>query len=185
MGENYLQYMTDLKAADLRALMEAYGEDVWNYAYFLTNRIDQADDIAQEVFIKAYRSFHSFRGEASEKTWLLKITRNTAYSYRKLAFFRKVTLMDSLLFQNASSLTPASPSAEEEYIEREKTDAIWNVVLELPRKFRDPFVLSMHFQMSMEEIAAMLELPIGTVKSRIYRAKKRLSEKLKGGADCE
>lgn len=183
VADSYLQHVSRLNVSDLQILMEQYGEDVWNYAYFLTKNTHHADDIAQEVFMKVYHNVHTFRGEASEKTWLLKITRNTAYSFLKLAFFRKVTLMDSRTFQNVFSPGAVSPSAEQQYMEKEAVDTIWNSVLELPRKFRDPFVLSLHYGLPLEAIAGILGQPVGTVKSRIYRAKKRLAEKLKGGID--
>ncbi|MGG1880230.1 sigma-70 family RNA polymerase sigma factor [Paenibacillus cisolokensis] len=73
--------------------MEAYGEDVWNYAYAITRNTHTADDVAQDGFIKAYQRYVSFRGEASVKTWLLTITRNTAFSYLKRAFLRRVVLI--------------------------------------------------------------------------------------------
>lgn len=177
MEESYLRHISEIGTADIRTLMETYGEEVWNYAYFLTKNAHSADDIAQEAFIKAYRSFHTYRGQASVKTWLLKITRNTAFSYKKLAFFRKVVLLGG---SSSDDLSHSAPSPETEIVEREAADEIWNVVLQLPRKFRDPFVLHFHHQLSMEEIAGILEISEGTVKSRIYRAKRRVAEALKG-----
>lgn len=65
----------------LREMMEEYGSDVWNYAFFLTRNREQANDISQEVFLKAYKNVGKYRGQASKKTWLLTITRNTAFSW--------------------------------------------------------------------------------------------------------
>lgn len=90
-----LQLSAELNISDIRGLMESYGEDVWNYAYVITKNTHTADDVAQDVFIKAYQHAASFRGEASMKTWLLKITRNTALSYLKRAFFRRVASLES------------------------------------------------------------------------------------------
>ncbi len=59
----------------LREMMDTYGSDVWNYAYFLTRSREQANDISQEVFMKAYRNIGKYRGQSSLKTWLLTITR--------------------------------------------------------------------------------------------------------------
>jgi len=77
LEDEYLRAVTQADAYDLHSMMERYGEDVWNYAFFLTKRRDMADDIAQDPFLKAYAGITSFRGEASLKTWLLKIARNT------------------------------------------------------------------------------------------------------------
>lgn len=102
--ERYWQYVKELDAADIRNLMEIYGDDVWNYAFFLTKDVHLADDIAQETFIKAYRRFHTYRRESSIRTWLLKITRNTTFTYRSRAFARRVILLDSLPRRYAESL---------------------------------------------------------------------------------
>ncbi|UUZ81614.1 hypothetical protein LJK88_44540 [Paenibacillus sp. P26] len=67
----YLKYLSESsdKKAILEELMTAYGKDVWNYAYSITRKWDQADDITQEVFIKVYRNLYTFRSESSVKTW--------------------------------------------------------------------------------------------------------------------
>lgn len=115
-----LQLSAELSISDIRELMESYGEDIWNYAYVITKNTHTADDVAQDVFIKAYQHAASFRGEASMKTWLLKITRNTALSYLKRAFFRRVLLGERSPGDGLEGMTgkPSSPSAEAEYLER-------------------------------------------------------------------
>jgi len=181
--EEYLQYLARMDVADIKLLMDNYGQDVWNYAFMLTGNVHMADDIAQETFVKAYKHFHSFRGEASTKTWLLRITRNTAYSHKRKAFVRKVVLVDfqeERAVPNPSPSNTEAPSAEAEVIGRETLDEIWQGVMELPTKYRDPLVLSLHYELSMEDIASLLGLPVGTVKSRISRAKRKLSAKWKG-----
>lgn len=109
-----MQHSAELKTSDIRMLMESYGEDVWNYAYVITRNTHTADDVAQDVFIKAYQHIASFRGEASVKTWLLKITRNTALSYLRRAFLRRVVLIGEPspgTGQNGTMRTSSSPSA--------------------------------------------------------------------------
>ncbi|MEK3732431.1 MULTISPECIES: RNA polymerase sigma factor [Paenibacillus] len=173
----------ELSLSDIRTLMQAYGEDVWNYAYAITRNTHTADDVAQDVFIKAYQRYGSFRGEASVKTWLLTITRNTAFSYLKRAFLRRVVLLGERTpneGEAGSSGMPSSPSAESEYLEREAVDELWQQVLKLPAKFRDPLVLSVYHQLSMDEIAAITGLSSGTVKSRIYRAKQKAAADWRG-----
>ncbi|CAM3637591.1 RNA polymerase sigma factor [Marinicrinis lubricantis] len=178
-----MQHLSELNVSDLRRLMETYGEDVWNYAYVITRNTHTADDVAQEVFIKAYRSFAGFRGEASIKTWLLKIARNTALSYRMKPFLRKVLLFGDRMPDGVSPLSTSdqrAPSAEAEYMERESADQLWRQVLKLPTKFRDPLVLSAHYGLSMEEISAVTGASLGTVKSRIHRAKKKIADAWEG-----
>lgn len=77
---DYLQYAANGldKEQVLTDLMEAYGKDVWKYAYFMTLRAEAADDIMQETFLKAYMHLDRFRGGSSVKTWLFSITRHAA-----------------------------------------------------------------------------------------------------------
>ncbi|MFC5402553.1 RNA polymerase sigma factor [Cohnella soli] len=170
MSDEHLKYVTAIEQFDIRDLMEKYGEDVWHYAFFLTRRHDWADDIAQDVFVKAYRGIDSFRGQSSIKTWLLRITRNTAYSYRKLAFFRRTVGLE------LGKLRDTRPSAENEYLTQSYADDIWSHVMKLPDKYRETLVLSAHYGMQTEEIALHLDVAIGTVKSRLHRARARLAE---------
>ncbi|MFC5467422.1 RNA polymerase sigma factor [Cohnella suwonensis] len=170
MSDEHLKFVTAIEEFDIRSIMERYGEDVWNYAFFLTRRRDWADDISQDVFVKAYRGIDSFRGQSSLKTWLLRITRNTAFSYRKLAFFRRTV---GLEFGRSKD---ARPSAENEYIAKSYADDIWSCVMRLPDKYRETLVLSAHYGMQAEEIARHLGVAIGTVKSRLHRARARLAD---------
>ncbi len=169
MEDECLRAVTQADAYDLRGMMERYGEDVWNYAFFLTKRRDMADDIAQDTFLKAYAGITSFRGEASLKTWLLKIARNTALSHKKCAFFRNTTLKAFI------ERFESHPSAEEEFIERNATDELWTLVLQLPVPFREVLVLNSHYSFSLEEIAQTLGISLGTVKSRLHRAGAKLA----------
>lgn len=166
----YLRYISettdaiDAKAI-LRDLMTAYGDDVWNFAFSICRRADVAQDITQDVFLKVYRNLGSFRGESSVKTWLLAITRNTALDYKRAALLRKVTLVDFI------SVPGSERSAEMEVIEKMAVNDIWKKVLKLPAKYREVLVLSAHYQLSMKEMAEVLGISVGTVKSRLYHAR--------------
>ncbi|MFD2672572.1 RNA polymerase sigma factor [Marinicrinis sediminis] len=170
-GENeYLKYISD--TADpkqvLRDLMVQYGNDIWNYAYSMTRRWEVADDVTQDVFMKAYKNITNFRNEASVKTWLLKITRNTVLDYQKSAFFRRVTLVDYM------TTKATDHSAESEVMEQMAVSEIWAKVLKLPPKYREVLILYGHHQLSMKEIAAMLGVSEGTVKSRLHHARNKV-----------
>ncbi|MGB8954155.1 MAG: sigma-70 family RNA polymerase sigma factor [Tumebacillaceae bacterium] len=158
----------------LHELMNLYGQDVWNLAFSLTRRAEAADDIAQDVFIKAYQKWGSYRGEAAVKTWLLKIARNTALDYQRSAFWRKVTLVDNLFDRGAH------PSAEEEALERLVQDEAWQQVLRLPIKYREVLVLHAHHGLTVAEIAELLDVLEPTVKSRLRRARSKVMEAWKG-----
>lgn len=169
---DYLKYMTDTSddKALLSELMTAYGKDVWNYAYSLTRKWDLADDVTQEVFIKVFRNMHSFRRDASVKTWLLTITRNTVIDHKRSAFIRKVTLTD--FFESKET----SRSSEQEAMESWELSDLWQMVLSLPEKYREVIILFAHHQLSMKEMADLLQVTEGTVKSRLFHARKKLSK---------
>ena len=156
----------------LDQLMLTYGKDVWNYAYFLTRRRDLAEDIAQDVFVKAYRNMHTFRGTSSVKSWLFSIARRTALDYMKSAWMRKVTLLPSRFLQDTH------PSAETEWFCREEQREVWRTVMELPQKQREPLLLYAHYKFSIREIAELLQVTEGTVKSRLHRARLAMNRRL-------
>ncbi|MFF2886541.1 RNA polymerase sigma factor [Paenibacillus sp. NPDC057967] len=169
------------RSAVLEDMMTEFGEDIWNFAYFLTRRRDAADDIAQEVFLTVYNRMYTFRGEASVKSWLLSIARNKSLNYLRNAFIRRAVLMGTYRAEGSTA------SAEQVVFERMSSREVWATVMKLPRKHREVLLLAYHYQMKMDEIAATLDLSEGTVKSRLFRAKKKMSEWLKeeqeGGKD--
>ena len=176
---DYLKHMTGGvdKHALFDELMMTYGRDVWNYAYFMTKRRELAEDIAQDVFVKAYEHLDSFRGGSSVKSWLLSIARNTALDYLKTAWMRKVQLFPSRFLQASQR------SAESEWFGSEEKNRIWSLVLELPRKQREVLILFAHYRMSMKEIAEMLGISEGTVKSSLHRARQAIGGSLADNAE--
>ncbi|WP_342779080.1 RNA polymerase sigma factor [Paenibacillus hemerocallicola] len=175
MSHDYMRHVVQSgdPEALLNDLMQTYGEDVWKYACFLTKRREAADDIAQDVFWKAYRHLPSFRGECSVKTWLLRITRRTALNYLRSAFVRKVMLAG--LFVPSGSHRSAEHAAMDRQAERD----VWEIVLGLPGKYREVIVLDAHYELSYKEMADLLGISEGTVKSRLHRARAKVERKLK------
>ncbi|MNB76051.1 RNA polymerase sigma factor YlaC [compost metagenome] len=156
----------------LREMMETYGRDVWNYAYFLTGSREQANDISQEVFLKAHRNIAKYRGSATLKTWLLTITRNTAFSWRRNSFWHRFIPL-------GKSHTPGQAgSAEKEALSKQYVNRIWELIMELPDKHREVLVLEIQQGLSTAEMAALLGVAEGTVKSRLSRAREKMRKAL-------
>lgn len=183
MDYQYLAHAQTIDNYTLSSMMDEYGNDVWNYAYFLTKSTEQADELSQEVFIRAYSGIAHFRGECSLKTWLLTITRNTTFTYRKSRFFRSSLWGETLPIHteqvNASQgeMKPEKwvhPSAEAEAISREHVHEIWDIIMALPDKFRELLLLHLKYELTTSEIAEMLGISAGTVKSRLSRAKAKV-----------
>lgn len=183
MDYQYLAHAQTIDNYTLSSMMDEYGNDVWNYAYFLTKSTEQADELSQEVFIRAYSGIAHFRGECSLKTWLLTITRNTTFTYRKSRFFRSSLWGETLSFETEQvyarkgEMKPEKyvhPSAEAEAISREHVHEIWDIIMALPDKFRELLLLHLKYELTTGEIAEMLGISAGTVKSRLSRAKAKV-----------
>ncbi|MEK3884281.1 sigma-70 family RNA polymerase sigma factor [Paenibacillus sp. PL2-23] len=175
MEQDYWRYVARFTPETLGELMKQYGQEVWNYAYCLTGRTDQADDISQEVFLKVLRSTNGFRGESSIRTWLFAIARNCAINLRRSAFLRRVTLMDLV------ERRELSPSAEAEAMANVFADDLWETVMALPAKYRELLVLDAKYEMTLKEMAQLTGLSLGTVKSRLSRARRKAAEAWEGG----
>lgn len=157
----------------LREMMETYGSDVWNYAFVLTRSREQANDISQEVFLKAYKNIGKYRGQATLKTWLLTITRNTAFSLRRSSFWRRFVPLGSHPDQGAAL------SAEQEAIGNQYANRIWEIIMALPDKYREVLVLDIQQDLSVAEMSALLGIAQGTVKSRLGRARAKVRTAMK------
>ncbi|WP_136606677.1 RNA polymerase sigma factor [Paenibacillus dokdonensis] len=171
--------LADLMIADdpydaLCDLMRSYSQDVWNFAFFLTRNREAADDISQEVFLKAYEHWRGFERRSSPKTWLLAMARNLSRNWLKSHSVRKVVLMEQIFHRSMVS------SAETEYLDQLQTQSIWHHVLQLPAKYREVLLLDAHYEMAYSDIAELLGIAQGTVKSRIHRARKRMEKAMKG-----
>ena len=178
--------MEDLKSLKLAAediplaveqLMEAHGQDVWNYAFLLTKQRESADDITQEVFLAALRKLPLFEGRSSPKTWLLTITRHKAINWLKSSFLRRVRLFGTVQQRQLQR------SAEQEVLAQMGIKKIWLSVMQLPAKLREVLILHAHYGLSYGEIANVLQISMGTVKSRLYRARSRMELMLKEEGD--
>jgi len=167
---------------------EAFGELVIRYQDRLYNSLmlmvgspDDARDLAQEAFVHAFRKLDSFRGDAAFYTWLFRIAVNAAISFRRRAARQKSASLDTL--KEAAGAEPtdqnddASPSRQ---IETQETQQVVRRALgELSEEFRTALVLTEIEGMSYEEAAAAVGCPIGTIRSRIHRARNELREKLR------
>jgi len=172
----YLKSMVAMNDANtlLSDWMESYGQDVWNYAFFLTKRKDAADDISQDVFMKALKHWSDFQGRSSIKTWLLTITRNLSLNYLKSSFVTRVSLIGWITSKQTK------PSAEHEFMDAAAVSQIWKFVMELPPKYREVLILEFHYQLPRKEMAQLLGISEGTIKSRLHRARARMEQMLKG-----
>ncbi|MDX6574398.1 MAG: hypothetical protein QOE96_351 [Blastocatellia bacterium] len=153
----------------------------YNLARWLTRNDADAEDVVQEAYLRAFRFFAGFHGEDG-RAWLLGIVRNTTYTWmqRNRSPELNMPLDDELVEVKSNDLGP-------EALLLQKADAriLRQALEELPLEFREVLVLRELEEMSYKQIAVMADLPIGTVMSRLARARKRLQQILASHAQTE
>ena len=175
------------KRGDLAAfndLVRKYEKQVYNFAYRLTGNYDDANDVAQDAFLRVFNAIGTFRGDASFSTWLFRITTNVFLDERKRAKAHPHASLDEYLELDESSVArqieDPSPTPEAVLEETERAQLLQQAIGSLPEYQRAMVTLYHGQQKSYEEIAEIMDLPIGTVKSRLNRARLALKEKLSG-----
>jgi len=141
----------------------------------------EAQDVAQEAFIKAYRALGNFRGDSAFYTWLYRIAINTAKNYlvsrsRRSSDYQ-VDVQDAEAIENAPQLQ-GMETPERLLLNQEIIDTIKTAIEKLPEEMRTAIMLREFEGMSYEEIAAAMDCPVGTVRSRIFRAREAIDNKL-------
>jgi RNA polymerase sigma factor (sigma-70 family) len=144
----------------------------YNLARWLTRNDADAEDVVQEAYLRAFRFFGGFHGEDG-RAWLLGIVRNTTYTWmqRNRSTELNLPLDDEPLEVKSNDLNP-----EELLLQKGDARMLRQAVEELPLEFREVLVLRELDEMSYKQIATVADLPIGTVMSRLARARKRLQQ---------
>jgi RNA polymerase sigma-70 factor (ECF subfamily) len=167
--------------ASFEALIAPILPRLFNLAFQLTRNHDDAGDAVQDSVIKAYRSLGSFRGESEIFTWLSRILRNTILDEFKKAARRYEEAVETIPepFGGLGGLCGLDRSIETRHEERELASLLKETIDELSPKLREPLVMYDLEGFSYEEIASTLEINVGTVKSRLSRARETLRIKVK------
>jgi RNA polymerase sigma-70 factor (ECF subfamily) len=143
----------------------------------------EVEDVAQETFIKAYRSLSSFRGDSAFYTWLYRIGINAAKNFlvahkrRASDTSNGIDIEDAENFEEGSQLRELN-TPESELISKQIAQTVHQTLHELPEELRTAITLREIEGLSYEEIANVMNCPTGTVRSRIFRARESISEKL-------
>jgi RNA polymerase sigma-70 factor (ECF subfamily) len=166
---------------------EAFGEIVSRWqrrifalAYGMLGREEDARDATQETFLAAFRSLRSFRGDAKVSSWLHRIAVNQCITRQRRAKVRgETTLEDETEADGASYSAPAHESPARVAENQERTDSVRRAVRALPPELRQVVVMKEFEELTFQEIAEALDLPLSTVKSRLYTALRQLQMRLK------
>jgi RNA polymerase sigma-70 factor, ECF subfamily len=160
-------------------LVDRHREAVFRAALAALRDPTEADDVAQDVFLLAYRKLHSFRGESSFRTWMLTIAWRTALRRRR-GWRRWLTrfVPDHTAAPDAHTAVEAGPSPESAAVQAELVGHVERLVGALPSRLRDPLLLLATGDQGYEEMSALLGVPVGTLKWRVSEARRRLKQRL-------
>jgi RNA polymerase sigma-70 factor (ECF subfamily) len=164
-------------SAAIEDFVQTYLQDVYRLALSILDDPSEAEDAAQEALLSALRSLHSFHGVSSLKTWLYSITVNLCRTrlQRHKRRERLTRILGEVLRVRSTS------SVEESAVQNESNEALWRVVHSMDEKHRIPVVLRYYHDLSVTEIAHILQVPEGTIHSRLNTARKQLHAVLKEG----
>jgi RNA polymerase sigma-70 factor (ECF subfamily) len=162
-----------------------FAPQLFSTAMRMTRNKSDAEDLVQETFIKAWRSFHTFQTGTNLRAWLYRIMTNT-FINKYNSKLRKPTeteldeVEELYLYKRLGSIDQSklSSSAEDQMLELFTDDEVKNALEELPETFRLPVLLSDVDGFSYKEIAEMLDIPLGTVMSRLHRGRKLMQKML-------
>ena len=164
------------------ALVTKYQYKVINLVTRFVKDDDEAQDVAQEAFIKAYRGIEKFRGDSAFYTWLYRIAINSAKNYlvsqsRKTPTYA-VDVEDAEHMESATALKEFD-TPEGRMLTSEIETTVYKAIKELPEDLKTAITLRELEGMTYDEIAVVMECPIGTVRSRIFRAREAIDKHLK------
>lgn len=168
-------------------LVSKYEAKAYQYAFRLTRNQDEACDVVADAFVRVYNALHNFKGQSAFTTWLYRILTNCFLDIRKKQSNRPSTSLEATLQTSEGEVEREfeddAPTPHEETEKSERASRIERAVKMLPEFQRAMIVMYHGESLTYEEIAASLDLPVGTVKSRLNRARLSLRELLMKDAE--
>ena len=160
-----------------------YAPQLYSAALRMTRNSSDAEDLVQEAYLRAYRGFATFNDGTNLRAWLFRILTNTYINtyrakQRRPQESELADVEDLYLYKRVSGLDVAARSAEDTLFEMFTDDEVKKALEDLPESFRLPVLLADVEQFSYKEIAEMLDIPIGTVMSRLHRGRKAMQKAL-------
>ncbi|MBS2005442.1 MAG: sigma-70 family RNA polymerase sigma factor [Cyanobacteria bacterium SZAS TMP-1] len=158
--------------------VRTYSKGLFSYAATRMNSAADAEDVVQETFLKAYRSISSFKPGTDAKSWLYQILINTIRDHYRKASSRTATMAIEDVDETEIEMSALVAGPEELAQQREQTQMLGEALTKLPEQLAAPLMLREIADQSYKDIAGTLEIPIGTVMSRLSRARKLLAKVL-------
>jgi RNA polymerase sigma-70 factor (ECF subfamily) len=166
----------DLQSDSFEELAMPLFDQLYNFAHWLTRNREEAEDLVQETYAKALKGFSSFKLGTNFRAWMYRILRNTFLTSRTGL---KMTVIVPLDEENGPELAVEGDTPETILFERSDREMLQSAIDQLPVYYREILLLCEVEEMSYQEIAETLSIPVGTVMSRLSRARKTLRDGLR------
>jgi RNA polymerase sigma factor (sigma-70 family) len=164
------------------ALLNKYRNLVFSIMVKMVRNHQEAEDLTQEAFMKAFNSLSSFNDEFAFSTWLMKIASNNCIDFLRKRKLRTYSIHEPIQYKDEKieiDIPDHEPTPEKNLLQSERAKMIQSAIDELPERYRYVILLRHKEEKSYEEISEILNLPLGTVKAQIFRAREILNKKLK------
>jgi RNA polymerase sigma factor (sigma-70 family) len=163
-------------------LMEKYKDSVCNVIYRIIHDKDEVEDLLQETFIKAFASLNSFNEQYSFSTWLYKIATNNCIDFLRKKKLRTFSIDRTINYEGGEAtyeIPDTNYEADRNLLAEQRKNTIQEAIDSLPEKYRMVIVLRHQQEKNYDEISEILDIPIGTVKAHIFRAREMLNKYLR------
>jgi len=160
------------------AIVRQYRRKVFNVAYKFVGRHDEAEDLTQDIFLKIFKSLHTFDSRANFQTWLISVSRNLCIDHYRSVRKERETINRDV---DASELMPVAKTQGQLAMmeQRDRVELLREALGALPKTLRTAVLMRDIQELSYHEIAETLQLPEGTVKSRINRGRNELARQIR------
>lgn len=156
-------------------MLALYGERIYNIAVHFAGGAEDAEDLTQEIFLRLYQNLRLYRGDVPLAAWALRLSRNLCIDhYRRTRRERRADVLSEEVLERM----PAGEDPQAEAQKRQQLRAVYRGLEEMPEELAEVVVLRDLQGWSLEETAAFQEVPVGTVKSRLHRARIELADRV-------
>ena len=169
--------------AAYKNLLENYRGAIYNLLYKMVRNKEETEDLVQEAFMKAFKALPSFNEEYAFSTWLYKIAVNNCIDHMRKKKLQTYSINKPVQSKDGEldrEFPDTSMSPDKSLLSEERASIIETAIDELPENYKTAIILRHSEEKSYEEISKILDIPLGTVKARIFRAREMLKKKLKG-----
>ncbi len=163
-------------------LLNKYRNLVYHVMMKMVRNPQEAEDLCQEAFIKAFRALASFNEEFAFSTWLMKIATNNCIDFLRKKKLKTYSIDEPVQYKDERvkiEVPDHDPTPEKLLLREERNKMLDDAIQSLPPRYRHVIVLRHKEEKSYEDISEILKLPLGTVKARIFRAREMLNKKIK------